>query len=169
MVEILKSLYHQRGLPSPVPIPLSTKELPISALHRAAQSLGIRQLLLLPLTVRDELIGTIGLGFTEEHTWSEEELRLMEQISRQISASLEVTYLFQRALRRAERERLVTEITTRLRASNDPQEILRTAARELQRALRVESAQVVILPENGGHTPGETSSGPPGPDEDEKD
>ncbi len=126
------------------------------ALQRTAQSLGIQSALLIPLRFRGEPVGLIHLGFAETRAWTPEDLRLVEQMGRQISTSLEVARLFQQAVRRAERERLLTAITTRMRASNDPQEILQTAVRELQRALQVETTQVVILnPDDGAQAPPE--------------
>ncbi len=130
------------------PVVLSvTDGIPPHAQEKARQ-MGIESIVMLPLFFRDELVGVLRIGFTEARSWSEEEIRLLEQIARQISTSLEVARLFEAATRRAERERLVTEITTRMRASNDPQEIMRTALHELQKALHAEITQVVLL-ENG--------------------
>ena len=58
--------------------------------------------------------------------------------------ALENARLYQETQRRAERERMAGEITARLRASNDPQEILQTAVQELRQALKVRSAQVLL-------------------------
>jgi GAF domain-containing protein len=45
-------------------------------------------------------------------------------------------------VRRAERERLVAEITTKLRASNDPRTILQTAMSELRNTLSRSRTQI---------------------------
>jgi len=59
--------------------------------------------------------------------------------------------------RRAARERQMADITTKLRASNDPETILKTAAEELLQALKVKQSQVLVNPKitpvrgNGGN------------------
>jgi hypothetical protein len=70
--------------------------------------------------------------------------------------------------RRAERERLVADITTKMRAINDPQAILETAAAELRSALRVKSVQVRLQnvnPQQGesAQPVGNTGDGNPAP------
>ncbi len=105
-----------------------------------------KQLIVVPLLARDEVIGTLGLDIADLETEvTEDELRLLEQIAHQIATSVEVARLFQQAVRTAERERLVTEITTKIRASNDPREILQTAVEELRRALRAHETQIVFV------------------------
>ncbi len=109
---------------------------------------GTRQIIVVPLLARDEVIGTLGLDIADtKREITDEELRLLEQIAHQIATSVEVARLFQKAMRTAERERLVTEITTKMRATNDPQAILQTAVEELRRALRAQQTQIVFVDE----------------------
>ena len=111
---------------------------------------GTKQLIVAPLMARDEIIGTLGLDIGDAaREITEEELRLLEQIARQIATSVEVARLFQQAVRTAEREHTLTEITTKIRATNDPQVILQTALAELRQALHVQQTQIVFLDENG--------------------
>lgn len=109
---------------------------------------GTKQLLAAPLLVRNEVIGMLAMNFPElRHKIGSDEVRILEQIARQVSSAIEVARLFQQALQTAERERLVTEITTKIRASNDPQTILQTAIEELRRALRAETTQIMFVDE----------------------
>ena len=62
----------------------------------------------------------------------------------QIGLALENARLLEETQRRAERERLVSDITTRLRASNDPRAILETAVTELKNALSVKQVRVLV-------------------------
>ncbi len=68
----------------------------------------------------------------------------MQSIANQVSIALEASRLFDDSQRRAERERLAGEITARMRATNDPQEILQVAVRELRNALQATQAQVIL-------------------------
>ncbi len=114
-------------------------------LEKLLAQYNVQSILLFPLVLRQRLVGVLRLGLPFVPDWDDEDVQIFEQLGRQIATSLETARLFEQAVRRAERERLVTEITTRLRASNDPQVILQTAVREIQRALRAETTQVVIL------------------------
>ena len=101
--------------------------------------------LVVPIKLRDYPIGAIGLKAKEEQRqWTEDEISLIEILSEQFALAAENIRLLEETQRRAEREHLVSEITTRLRTSNDPQTILQTAASELRRALNAKSARVMI-------------------------
>ena len=100
-------------------------------------------LALVPMIVRDEVIGIISLAISEEERrLSAEDVNLLNQISAQISGAIDMVHLFQaeqdarqEAVQRAEREHLVATITAKVRASNDPQAIIQTAIEELRQAL----------------------------------
>jgi len=101
--------------------------------------------LLVPIRLRGEVIGLINLEDPAvEHVWSPAEIQLANSVADQVGLALENARLLEETQRRAERERLVSEITTRLRASNDPQAILETAVSELKNALGARQVQVVM-------------------------
>jgi len=123
----------------------------------------------IPLKLRDQIIGVIRLQKSEnEDDWSEEEINLMQTITNQISIALESARLYEDTQRRAERERLAGEITAKVRASNNPEEILRVTVQQLREALNANRAQVLIktktIPpdpaviKNNGHTDEDHSS-----------
>ena len=96
--------------------------------------------------LRDEVIGIIHLQEAENtvREWSNEEVATVQSVADQVGQALENARLFERTVRRAERERKVLDITSRIRASNDPQQMVQIALEELQRALRVSRAQVLV-------------------------
>jgi hypothetical protein len=67
--------------------------------------------------------------------------------------------LFEKTMQRAERERKVLEITGRIRATNDPQEMLEIAVAELQRSLGATRAQIIFR-QNDKEIAGPTSPNP---------
>jgi transcriptional regulator with GAF, ATPase, and Fis domain len=102
-----------------------------------AEAFGIKKILALPLISQDQVIGTLIFDhIDEEKEFTTEQVELAQTIAGQIATTLENANLFDQALRRAERERHVAEITTKIRASNDPKIILHTALNELRRALK---------------------------------
>lgn len=125
---------------------------------------GEANTLAIPIKIRDQVTGVIRLRKPDgEKKWTEDEIELMETLTEQLSVALESARLYQDTQRRAERERLASQITANIRTSNDPETILQTAVKELRQALRANKAQVSFhtsqpaktsRPENGnGHTP----------------
>jgi GAF domain-containing protein len=101
--------------------------------------------LTIPIMLRDQPIGAIGLRAEDgKRRWTSEEIALAQEISEQFALAAESLRLLDETQRRAARERLVAEITTKIRASNDPQTILQTAAQELQNALKTKRTQVLL-------------------------
>jgi GAF domain-containing protein/HAMP domain-containing protein len=101
--------------------------------------------LVVPIKLRGQVIGLVGLQDVDQsRTWNEEEITLIQSVADQVGLALENARLLETTQRRAEREYLVGQITTKLRASNDPQTILQTAVTELRKALRANKAQVIV-------------------------
>jgi GAF domain-containing protein/HAMP domain-containing protein len=101
-----------------------------------------------PITVRGQWIGSLKLGEKQQfRQWSEEDIHLIRAVADQVGLALENSRLLEETHRRAEREHLVSEITTKLRASNDPQVILQTAMSELRQALKTKRMQFVARDE----------------------
>jgi GAF domain-containing protein len=69
--------------------------------------------------------------------YSEHDKDLMTTIAGQVAIAMENARLFKDAQARARREKILREITARIRATNDPEMIAKTAVRELGRALGV--------------------------------
>jgi GAF domain-containing protein len=129
----------------------------------------------IPITLRGETIGIIHLQdqSVDEREWAQEEIETVQSIADQVAQALENVRLFEQTVRRAERERKVLEITSKIRAATDPQTMLQIAVEELQRALRASKTQVILnrvsepseseKPTGNGHSPetgGAASSAP---------
>ncbi len=102
--------------------------------------------LAVPINLRGETIGVIHLQVNEgnDFNWSENELLTVQTVADQVAQTLESARLFEQTIRRADRERRVLEITSKIRSTNDPQEMLQITLEELKRHLGVTQAQVVI-------------------------
>lgn len=101
--------------------------------------------LAIPIKIRDHIAGVVKLrkGQSAEK-WSEQEISLVGTLSDQLSVALESARLYEDTRRRAERERLTGEIISKVRASNDPQVIMKTAVRELRKALQASRVQALV-------------------------
>lgn len=101
----------------------------------------------IPIVLRDQVLGVVRLRKNDSNgKWTEEEIGLMDTLVDQLESALESARLFEDSQKQAARERLVTEITSKIRATNDPQEMLQTAVFELRQALQAHRAQIVINP-----------------------
>ena len=98
-----------------------------------------------PLKVRGRTLGVVRFRKPEHGgEWSAEEVAVLEMLTEQLGSALESVRLYQETQRTAARERLVGEIVGQLRASLDPDTILKTTVRELGRVLRAEHVAIEV-------------------------
>jgi GAF domain-containing protein/HAMP domain-containing protein len=95
--------------------------------------------LAIPLLVRGQEIGVLEVE-SPHRKWDEQERAFIESIGTQTALALDSARLFEQTQRLAGRERLINEITARIRASTRVADILQTAARELAMAVNVPHA-----------------------------
>jgi GAF domain-containing protein/HAMP domain-containing protein len=110
-----------------------------------------------PIRLQNQVIGVLDIRSSElTREWSEDEIAMLEAIADRLALALENARLFEETSGRAAREHAVAEITTRIRETNDPQVMIRTAIEELQRVLKV--SRVEIIPQVvSAHLPGRES------------
>jgi GAF domain-containing protein len=87
-----------------------------------------------PLLLRQQKIGSLTLE-TDRATWSPEELAFIEAVTTQASLALENVRLLEDAQSRAQRDRLVADISRIARGTTDMDAILRNTILELGKAL----------------------------------
>ena len=101
-----------------------------------------------PITLRDQVLGVVRLKKADrDGVWKQSEIQLMDTLVDQLEIALESARLYLDSQRQASRERLVTEITTKIRGTTDPQTMINTAITELQKALRAQRAQAFLNPQ----------------------
>jgi GAF domain-containing protein len=108
-------------------------------------------ILAVPIKIRDYIAGV--LRFRKPPTeggWTEDEIQLMETLTDQLGMALESARLYDSTQRRAARERLLSDITAKVRASTDMEVIMKTAVQELAEALMVPKGSILLKTEGGG-------------------
>jgi GAF domain-containing protein len=96
-----------------------------------------------PVKLRGEVIGVMRIESSDlKRIWQDEELSLMEAVAERAALAMENARLFQDARRRAAKEQLISEATSRISGSLNMENILQATARELERALG--GSEVVI-------------------------
>ncbi|MCD4737904.1 MAG: GAF domain-containing protein, partial [Anaerolineae bacterium] len=89
-----------------------------------------------PLMIGDRVLGVIAVqSYTTPRVYDEHARDLLVSIAGQTAIAIQSARLFEQAQRRAQHERQIYEITSRLRRSPDMATILQTAAAELGQAL----------------------------------
>ena len=106
-------------------------ELGIKKYGRSAASwLGV------PLLVGSQVIGVIGLqNWDVPRTYGEQHLRLLTSVAAQAAIAIENARLFEQIQARARRERILREVTAKVRGGADADTVMRTAVSEIGRAL----------------------------------
>jgi GAF domain-containing protein len=99
--------------------------------------------LAVPITLRGQTLGVLGVEAPDDgRQWTKDDLAFVQAVGEQLAQTLETARLFADTQRTAERERLIGEITSRVRASTDVRAILEATAVELGRALGTSRALV---------------------------
>jgi GAF domain-containing protein len=101
--------------------------------------------LIVPLTVRDEVIGVLGLQeFDKAHSWLPEEIALVQAIAEEIALAAENIRLLDDTQQRAAREQRVNEIGEKIRAAQTLEEALQIAVKEVGLSLQAPQAAVKL-------------------------
>jgi GAF domain-containing protein len=98
---------------------------------------------IVPIELRGETIGTLVVQSPATDKLNEEQINLIKAVAERVALSAENARLFEETTRRAERERLVSDITGKIRSVNDPQAMIKTAMEELRKALGASRVEVI--------------------------
>ncbi len=104
---------------------------------------GERQgVLSIPIQVRGQVIGVLSFRKGDTTTWTEAETNLVRSFTAQLEAALESARLYQDTQKRAAQDRLLGEVTSRIRETLNMDTVLRTTLRELGTALNIPRVEV---------------------------
>jgi methyl-accepting chemotaxis protein PixJ len=109
----------------------------------------MKNVLDIPIMLRGQKIGTISLqrkvGFQK---WTAQEESIASEVAAQTALALENIRLVERTRERANREQAISNVSARIRESLDLDIVLRTTAREIQRALNLQEAEIRLIPQS---------------------
>ncbi len=115
---------------------------PLLALLR--DGLGMMSCALVPISTAEEWLGVLFVGFRETGGVRDVMVRGCETLAGQAAVALESMRLLEETQRRAERERLIAEVTRSFRETLDVETVLQTAAREIGERLNLSELIVQI-------------------------
>jgi GAF domain-containing protein len=111
--------------------------------NQADRSDGKRATVTVPVKLRGEVIGVLHIESSNPNReWLEEDVSLVQAVAERAAFAMENARLFQDARRRASKERLIAEATSRISGALNIENILHTTADELVRVLG--SSEVLI-------------------------
>jgi GAF domain-containing protein len=102
-----------------------------------------------PLAIGDREIGFFFLYRTAPGPFSEASIRLYDMLSDRAAGALERARLLEEAQRRADRERLVSEVTASMREILDLETVLKTAAQGIRQAMDLPAVTVRLAGSDG--------------------
>lgn len=100
------------------------------------------QELSVPIVLRDETIGTLTVQIPKSERIKADQMELIRAVAERVALSAENARLFDETSRRAERERVVSDIASKISASVRTESILKTTAKELSQFL--DGANILI-------------------------
>ena len=116
--------------------------------------------LAVPIMLRGEVLGGLQVGETQEtRVWSEDDLTFVQAVADQVALALDNARLLEETERRAQRERLVAEISSKMFAQNDLESIVEIAATEIGQALHLSRTEIQLRT-GAGAALGETTQVP---------
>lgn len=102
--------------------------------------------LTVPVRVRGQVLGYLQADRPASvQSWTDEDLALVDGLLEQLGVALDNARLYSAAQRSADRERVLSTITGRVRSSTSVDSILQTAVRQLAEALKVPRGSIRLL------------------------
>jgi GAF domain-containing protein len=111
-----------------------------------------------PITLRQENIGMVEAGFNRkiraaiqnilvsiQPTIQEYQLRLLQAFINQVALALDNAHRYQASQRAAQREALIKDITTKVRASTNLEDILQTTIKEISQVISSKRAYIHLV------------------------
>ncbi len=132
-----------RELATNQPITLPDLERILAEKRVSVRHHGDQTVATIPMLSGGQVVGVLTMK-SKNRRWNEEEITIIESIASQSAVALENARLVRESQIRAERERVFSESTARMRETLDIETILQTAAEEMRRALSLARVEVQI-------------------------
>jgi GAF domain-containing protein len=113
-------------------------------------STNTRSEMAIPLIYRNELLGVLNVESEQLDAYSENDEEMLGTLAGSLAAIIANARLLEQIRFQAERERVVYEVTSRIRRSTDIQSILATTASELTRITGSKLTRITIAPPDDG-------------------
>ena len=162
MLEVKSSIGYPNEESARLKIPFGVGVTGWVAARRKAQRIGdttkdsryisinpkIRSELAIPLIYRNEVLGVLNVESQRINAYTENDEEMLGTLSGSLAAIIANARLLEQIRLQAERERVIYEVTSKIRRSTDIQSILMTTANELTRVTGARYAKIQVKPTN---------------------
>ncbi|HUH98002.1 MAG TPA: GAF domain-containing protein [Anaerolineales bacterium] len=108
---------------------------------------GAHELVNVPIRLRGQVIGNLKLSRTDERrSWSDDELVMAQVTADRVAVALESARLLEDSLRKANKERVIGEISARIGSSASIDSIIRLATQELGKIMAGSEITIQLEP-----------------------
>jgi GAF domain-containing protein len=108
----------------------------------------VRSELAVPLIYRNEVLGVLNVESPKPNAYSENDEEMLGTLAGSLAAIIAHSKLLEQFRQQIERERLLYEITNKIRRTTNPDKILAITADELSKTLNTRSTQISISLQN---------------------
>jgi len=117
----------------------------LASVHHLMEKRGTKSLLIVPLLVKDEVIGTIGVDFVRsQREFSAEDVSLAQSVAGQAAVAIENARLYEQVRSRSEYLEALQEINATLRSTLPLSEVLQMIVRKTAEALGYVGAAIAV-------------------------
>ena len=136
-------------LESPIDLGEAARVAGSGSIHQvpADANVGSAQLAV-PIKLREETIGVLHISTPQKARWAEDDIDIAEAVADHLALAIENARLFQASANRAARERIVSDISSKIGGNIYIKNILQIAAQELSQALYGSDVLIQIQPPN---------------------
>jgi len=118
----------------------------MASVRETMHRLDIRSMLIVPLIVRGEVIGSIGLDAVgRQRRFAAEEVALAQTIANQVSIAIENARLFEAEQRRRQEAETLREISRAVCSTLELDEVLSLVLRQAKRVLAYDTASILLF------------------------
>jgi len=120
----------------------------MAVVRKEMERLDIRSMLILPLVVKGETVGSIGLdSIGKQCTFLDEEITLAQAIADQVAVALENARLFAEEHHQRQINETLREIAQAVGSSLDPDDVLRMILQELKKVIHYQGGAILLINE----------------------
>jgi sigma-B regulation protein RsbU (phosphoserine phosphatase) len=110
-----------------------------------------RSELAIPLLYRNEVLGVLNVESEQIGAYTENDEEMLGTLGGSLAAIIANARLLEQVRSQAEHNRLIYEITNKIRRTTDMQTILTTTASELTKAVGARRTKIAIAPKTGNN------------------
>jgi GAF domain-containing protein len=117
----------------------------VARVRDTMRRLGIKSMLIVPLVVKGETIGSIGLDTKKQRVFSQEEIELAQTIANQAAIAIRNVQLFQAEREQRDRAEALEEAAAVVSSTLDPDQVLDRILEQVSRVVPNDAANIMLI------------------------